>query len=87
MESRRVGGKRKEGIVAYLGTISFRYDRQRFWKVADVALERLWLSAEERSAIEAKLVAVVPRPSEKSLAEVVNQSEAVTGASGYLQSS
>ena len=73
VESKRVDGVPRQRTVAYFGTIwskmiTAHYHRHDFWVTADAALAKLKLSTERRSALEAKLAAVVPRPSAASRA-------------------
>jgi hypothetical protein len=68
VESKRVNGKPRHRVVAYLGAIRVNciddpistLHRARFWEAKDV-LDELDLSADERVRIEAILESRVPR--------------------------
>ena len=67
VESRRVNGKPRQRTVAYLGSIRDTHVedagcRGFFWCEADRRLSELGLSDDERGRIDARLSAVVPRP-------------------------
>ena len=71
VESRRVDGKPRQRVVAYLGSVrddaptgdDGAWRRRAFWRSVDGKLDGLGLEAGQRDAIEAKLAAVVARPS------------------------
>jgi len=80
VESRRVDGKPRQRILAYLGSINERFldatwQQRNFWLTASQKLEALDLSKEERAAIDARLQAVVPRLTQDELEAAVAASQ------------
>jgi hypothetical protein len=75
VESRRVDGKPRQHIVAYLGSIhdvqlKYPLPSERFWRAASNRLDALGLHDVERTVIEAALSEVVPRPQPEEVARV-----------------
>ena len=73
VSSRRVDGRPRQRIVGYLGSVRDVHladsrRRERFWRGADARLEGLGLAPAERRAVEARLLATVPRPTAAELA-------------------
>ena len=74
VESRRIDGKPRQRVIKYLGAVRNPEQlspgqRFGFWDTANKALSELDLDGDARQAIEAKLLAVVPRPTAEQYAE------------------
>jgi hypothetical protein len=71
--SKRVEGKSRERVLAYLGSCREPIDtlRHRLWfyERCDQVLDRLALALEDRAKVDAVLAARVPRPSGKDRAQ------------------
>jgi hypothetical protein len=70
VESQRINGKPRQRTLAYLGSIRDRHlespwARHWFWREVSRRLDALTLPKQERVRIEARLLAVVPRPSQE----------------------
>lgn len=70
----RVAGQPRQRIVAYLGHFAEHWRpnagyRARFWARVEQRLAPLALDTPTRAAVDAKLAAVVPRPTAAELAE------------------
>ncbi len=67
VENRRVDGRTRQRVVRYLGAIkegqlAYPLSTDHFWRRVDAALGELGLDDDRRRAIEARLMAAVPRP-------------------------
>lgn len=72
VESRRVDGKPRQRVVAYLGSIGEGFlgeagPRAYFWRQANSRLDALALSPPARATVESALLQVVRRPSADEL--------------------
>lgn len=73
VESKRVNGKSRQRVLAYLGTCREPVDtlRHRLWfyELCDQVLDRLALAPDDRAKIDAQLAARIPPPSDMDRAQ------------------
>src|SRR4051794_35317314 len=83
VESRRVDGKPRQHILAYLGTISERYTaayyhQLDFWTSANLHIDSLNLDSETVTRLRSTLERIVPVPTPQSQAEAAKHLAVLT---------